>query len=36
VPGELENAANDFVAAIDSLDLERIMQAIAQDVQRSR
>jgi ketosteroid isomerase-like protein len=33
VPGELESAANDFVAAIDSLNLERIMQLIAQDVQ---
>lgn len=33
MPGELESAANDFVAAIDSLDLERIMQAVAQDVQ---
>ena len=31
--GELESAANDFVAAIDSLDLAGIMQLIAQDVQ---
>ena len=31
--GELESAANAFVAAIDSLDLERIMPTLAQDVQ---
>ena len=31
--GELESAANAFVAAIDSLDEKRIMEFVAQDVQ---
>jgi ketosteroid isomerase-like protein len=31
--GELESAANAFIAAIDSLDLERIMRSLGQDVQ---
>ena len=31
--GELESAANAFIAAIDSLDLERIMRSLGKDVQ---
>lgn len=31
--GEPEHAANAFVAAIDSLDLERIVSSLAEDVQ---
>jgi ketosteroid isomerase-like protein len=31
--GELETAAKTFIAAIDSLDLERILRSLGQDVQ---
>jgi ketosteroid isomerase-like protein len=33
MPGELKNAANDLVAALDSKDADRLLASIAEDVQ---
>jgi ketosteroid isomerase-like protein len=33
MPGELKNAANDFMAALDAMDLDRMMQAVTEDAQ---
>jgi ketosteroid isomerase-like protein len=33
MPGELENVANDFVGAIDSMDVDRMMATATEDAQ---
>lgn len=33
MPGELKNVADDFVASLDAMDVERMMQAVSDDAQ---
>ena len=33
MPGELEKVAHDFVGALDAMDVDRMMQAVADDAQ---
>jgi ketosteroid isomerase-like protein len=33
MPGELEKVAHDFVAALDAMDVDRMMQAVTDDAQ---